>query len=159
MNCLATQPGSASLWELAELSLCGGIQWNEPDCERMFPNVSEWRRPAYALASPPKLEPPTTVCRGSVVKLYRPCAQGRSSELRKSANTGLQGSSRSRALSGPFPMNSATIGGIRFSETRLLRIVGVGTSAVSFWSPRYAHSSKTTRRAYGFALLEYPGGR
>src|SRR5208337_2848911 len=130
MNCLATQLGSESVCELEELSLFGGIQWNEPDCEMMFPNVSGWRRPAYALASPPKLEPPTTVCRGSVVKLYRPCAHGRSSETRKSANTGLQGSSRLRASSGPLPTNTATIGGIRLSQMRLLRMVGVGTRAV-----------------------------
>src|SRR5271165_4376838 len=129
MNCLAVQLGSESISESEELSLFGGVHQNEPDCERMFPKVSQWRRPAHAAASPPKLEPPTTACLGSVVKLYGPCAQGRSSETRKSANIGLQGSSRLRA-SGALPTKSAIIGGMRPSEMRLLRIVGAGTKAV-----------------------------
>src|ERR1035437_2821052 len=126
MNSLATQFGSESVPESEAPSPFGGIQWNDPDCERTLPKVSGWRKPVQAAASPPRLEPVTTVCRGSAVKLYRLCAQGRSSELRKSANTGLQGSSRSRPP-GTLSTRSATIGGTRFAEIRLLRIVGVGT--------------------------------
>src|ERR1035437_951090 len=129
MNCLATQFGSAFVPEFGAWSLFGGNQWNAPDCESMFPNVSGCQRPAQAAAKPPALEPPTTVWRGSAVKLYRPWAQGRSSELRKSKKAGLQGSSRSRCP-GTFPTRSATIGGMRFVEIRLLRMVGVGTRTI-----------------------------
>src|SRR5271157_666409 len=123
MNWLATQFGSESVSEFEPPSPFGGIQWNAPDWERTLPKISEWCKPLQAAASPPRLQPVTTVCRGSAVKLYRLCAQGRSSELRKSANTGLHASSRSRPPV-TLSIRSATIAGMRFAEIRLLRMVG-----------------------------------
>src|SRR5215472_9188102 len=125
MNWRATQLGSEleSVVSLPD----GGTQWKEPDCERTFPNVSGCHRPAQAAPRPPKLDPATTVGRGSLVKLYRPCAQGSSSVTKARLNSGSQGSSRLRAP-GALPTNNATTGGIRFSEIRLSRIVGVGIS-------------------------------
>src|SRR6202035_6192650 len=93
MNSFATQFGSG-------LSLFGGVQKNAPDCERTFPKLSECQSAVQAAASPPRLDPPTMICRGSAAMLYRRRAQGINSELRKSAKVRLHVSSRKRASPG-----------------------------------------------------------
>src|SRR5271157_3206937 len=150
MNWRATQLGSVleSVVSLPD----GGVRWKAPDCERTLPKASGCHRPEHAAARPPALDPATTVWRGSLVKWYRPCAQGSSSVTKARLNSGLQGSSRSRAP-GALLTNSAITGGLRPSAIRLSRIVGVGTRV------RYSSSSNTTSSGYGSACGEYWGGR